>query len=408
MYKNQKIKIKDHYQYFLLRENSQLPIMFPFLYGIFKLRNKSLSIQKQSMKGILNWYVYWSTKKEECFDIAFYNSGYDLEIVYKELEGFFLFLTTNNQTSKLSINTIHLYLMHLKAFFQFLGMRYTCVKYKPQNKNMDFNVQFLRIQNRLNVCFKYNEFNTSFLGKNWNLPLTKIPEDVLKKISDLIRPSTSLNINTYNPWKSKEVQLRNFIMINLLINYGLRSGELLSLTLHSIKPNLSGKGYSLIITNLDEQDDRSSKPLIKTAGSHRNIYLSSFDYNMISLYLDQVRLKQATKHSILFTSLNNKALSYEQLRRIVSIISTKIQLLYPDQPDFQDLNLTPHIFRHTWAANYLKYLIEVEKQDMEFAKDNLRLMGGWSMTSEIPVYYANSYISNKANKINQNRVMKED
>lgn len=45
---------------------------------------------------------------------------------------------------------------------------------------------------------------------------------------------------------------------------------------------------------------------------------------------------------------------------------------------------------------------------MEFAKDNLRLMGGWSMTSEIPVYYANSYISNKANKINQNRVMKED
>ncbi|HDX8999220.1 hypothetical protein FML17_17685 [Klebsiella michiganensis] len=39
-----------------------------------------------------------------------------------------------------------------------------------------------------------------------------------------------------NPFPAGEIQLRNFLICRLLLNYGLRVSELLLLECHSIKP----------------------------------------------------------------------------------------------------------------------------------------------------------------------------
>ena len=405
MYINKKIKVQNETGHYLIRKDTQLPLIFPLLYKVFRLRNKSVSTQKVTILAILNWYNYWAFKKHECFDTSFFNSKYDLEIIYPEFDGFLLFLS---KSCKKSVKSTSMYLSCLKGFFEYLALRYTSAKYKSCNKEINHNIQFLRICNRLDSLFQYNEINALSLNKSWNIPLIQIDKDLLDKILNIVKPSSKLTANPMNPWKRPHIQLRNYIIISLLANYGLRIGEILSLTIHSIKPNLSGNGYSLIVTESNEEDSRFSKPLIKTTDSHRNIFLSPFHYELLSLYLNVVRLQSPTHHSFLFISLgsNRHALSYEQVKKIISKLSNVTKEFYPELLDLKTFKLTAHTFRHVWATHYLEYLVETERQDLEVAKDNLRSMGGWNMMSEIPTYYANEYISRKANKANQKRILK--
>lgn len=74
-------------------------------------------------------------------------------------------------------------------------------------------------------------------------------------------------------------------------------------------------------------------------------------------------------------------------------------------------NLHPHMFRHTWATLKLKQLCEKEysinhnnRSAIESAKDQLRELGGWSYSSQMPSYYARSYLNALANESNLVRI----
>ena len=56
----------------------------------------------------------------------------------------------------------------------------------------------------------------------------------------IITPGSISKKNPLNPFPAGEIQLRNFLICRLLLNYGLRVSELLLLECHSIKPNLEG------------------------------------------------------------------------------------------------------------------------------------------------------------------------
>ncbi|ENA2964817.1 site-specific integrase, partial [Escherichia coli] len=88
--------------------------------------------------------------------------------------------------------------------------------------------------------------------------------------------------------------------------------------------------------------------------------------------------------------------------------------------------LTPHTTRHTWAfltlqkiwhLKYLKsqqnkthFIAEVPSLSgiMEEAKDELRLMGGWSPTSQMPDLYAKRFLSEQANAANVQRIIQDN
>lgn len=118
----------------------------------------------------------------------------------------------------------------------------------------------------------------------------------------IIRPDQTANINIENPFPTKEHQLRNFLIVHLMMNYGLRVGELMLLTKRSMKKSLNSDSYSLIITNTDDENDsRYRKPSIKNEQSYRVIKLDSMDYRFLTIYIENIR--NFNQSDILFTSI---------------------------------------------------------------------------------------------------------
>lgn len=95
-------------------------------------------------------------------------------------------------------------------------------------------------------------------------------QEMIKELYSVISPSNS-NSNRYNelnPFRSKSVQPRNFLIIHLML-----------ITTNSIKKSIQNHSFSLIITNTDDEfDDRSKKPKIKNEYSYRVIKLQERDY----------------------------------------------------------------------------------------------------------------------------------
>ncbi|HHY0497984.1 TPA: site-specific integrase, partial [Vibrio parahaemolyticus] len=82
--------------------------------------------------------------------------------------------------------------------------------------------------------------------------------------------------------------------------------------------------------------------------------------------------------------------------------------------------ITPHVGRHTWAYVTLEFIYnelligELElKRDfgiqarmkglLDVAADKLRVLGGWTLTSKMPMKYANRFIEKVANESNIRR-----
>lgn len=125
---------------------------------------------------------------------------------------------------------------------------------------------------------------------------------MLLKLYEIIRPDQADKVNLHNPFKIKSHQLRNFLIVHLMLNYGLRVGELMLLTRKSIKKSINSDIYNLIITNTeDDYDTRSRRPSIKNEQSYRVIKLDAFDFEILNIYINNIRGN--TESNLLFTSL---------------------------------------------------------------------------------------------------------
>lgn len=80
-------------------------------------------------------------------------------------------------------------------------------------------------------------------------------QEMTKGLYSVISPSNANKYNELNPFRFKIVQLRNFLIIHFMLNYGLRISELMLLTTNSIKKSIQNHNFSLIITNKDNEHD---------------------------------------------------------------------------------------------------------------------------------------------------------
>ncbi|SSM53490.1 site-specific tyrosine recombinase XerC [Acinetobacter baumannii] len=242
-------------------------------------------------------------------------------------------------------------------FYSFLIDEYLTIQSQPQlslkeiqkikenlNKYMTIKKKIINNFSKSNKTIK-NEINYSFKSMN---------DEMIKVLYLIISPSNSNKYNTLNPFKSKNVQLRNFLIIHLMLNYGLRIGELMLLTTNSIKKSIQNHNFSLIITNTDDEfDDRSKKPKIKNEYSYRVIKLQERDYRILQIYINEIRKEIPSQ--ILFTSLKPpySALSYTSVKKIFDQVDLSLKALLPecfDTSAYDSIDrLTPHVCRHSWA-----------------------------------------------------------
>ncbi|EMG7624528.1 site-specific integrase, partial [Escherichia coli] len=188
-----------------------------------------------------------------------------------------------------------------------------------------------------------------------------------------------------NPFH-KEVQVRKRLIFTLLLNLGLRAGELLNLKIDDF--DLRDNTLSVVRRHDSKEDGRSYQPLVKTG--ERVIPLSDELAREIFDYISNSREKMTKrkKHNFLFvahcTGKNaGEPLSISAYEKVISTLKRASPELY---------NLSGHRLRHSWNYMYSK---GIEGAELEYnrRKDLRNYLMGWSKESIMCDRYNYKYIS---------------
>lgn len=213
-----------------------------------------------------------------------------------------------------------------------------------------------------------------------------LSEEQIKNLFKLLEVEGS-----QNPFQ-KEVQVRNRLIFTLLLNCGLRAGELLNLKVNDFSP----RNYTLNIFRRHDciEDRRLNQPLVKTG--EREIPLSDELAMEILDYINNYRNKYTKKktHDFLFVTHSScktigEPLSVSAYEKIISTIKKSSPVLK---------NLSGHKLRHSW--NYF-YSNEIDDSNLDISrKSGLRCyLMGWSKDSRMSENYNFKQISIKEKEV---------
>lgn len=158
---------------------------------------------------------------------------------------------------------------------------------------------------------------------------------VIERVLAIVHPD-----HPENPFRPK-VRLRNYIIVRLLIELGIRRGELLSLYVADLV--LSGAKGTVTIHRRpdDKHDDRREKPAVKTAA--RMLPLSGRTTELLHEWVVEHRskFKLAKRNPFLIVTIpDGRPMSLSNVNKIFQTIRQR----FPDLPD----ELGPHALRHSW------------------------------------------------------------
>ena len=127
--------------------------------------------------------------------------------------------------------------------------------------------------------------------------IPKIPsKEVFEKLMAVVEVES-----VDNPWKSESTRFRNWLMIKILYETGMRSGEVLSLRIDRLDLYAEKPTIHVTRTHNDPYDSRKNQPVAKTL--ERNIPISLSLVDAISRYIEiRSKIPEANKHPYLFVT----------------------------------------------------------------------------------------------------------
>ncbi|MBB4053680.1 integrase [Devosia subaequoris] len=142
-----------------------------------------------------------------------------------------------------------------------------------------------------------------------------------------------------NPFRA-DVRFRNYVIVRLLLDLGIRRGELLGIRVDDLE--LGSNGTVMVHRRPDDPlDPRTRKPNTKTES--RLLALNGRLVELVHEYVLRHRsaLPAARRHPFLIVnSVDGAPLSLSAVNKIFEALRERI----PDLPD----DLSPHVLRHTW------------------------------------------------------------
>ena len=422
MLKIKSITLNNSAQLSLLFDSTTtLPCLYPMLYINSSLKFKSESTQRAYLQGIKQWYEFWEEKHNQSFCKYFREHKSNPNLMIKEIDSFILYLENMRVVDQklirlgsnpsINYNTLAHRLRAILSYLNYLLDNFSQVHGKSISPEIARYKSTLSQKSDLVKNLSSNHHKAHKNGTNFK----SLTEPMQKALYSIIEPNVPKPL-----FKSKKAQLRNFLIIRLLINYGLRTGELLLLTLNSIKTDSKTRNtYLLIADTHDKTDIRTTKPQIKNVQSVRTILLERHDAQFIHMYINNIR-SQDSKNHMLFLSLQSPYLpiSKSGFKKILAVMNEQMK---SKNPQFFDTNymdsidkISAHTLRHTWAYMMLKHSYESylsthnKAKAMENAIESLRKMAGWSLNSTMPYLYASRFISENANLANTQRIVEVD
>ena len=363
----------------LVRADSSIPFFLPLTYTILSLKGKSYRTIINQITSIKILYLYF-IEKEIDFEESILKG--DFNTIVNKIPNLCAWIYNKDykQISKRDILPISnqqfdIYITCIKSFLKWNAVRYRC------------KIDIIRIiEDSLSSYLIHNPSKT----KSYR----SLSKQEIDQIRELLLP-----LSNSNPFKEK-VKLRNWVIFETLLQSGLRAGELLKLKSTDIIKN-GDSFYIRIINRLnDEEDTRHIAPSLKNRQSERIIALSKELYDLLEYYIKNLRRPRRKdkiikiKHGYLFTSERGFPISQNTTARIFKIIEQTLK----KHGRSLSVSLSAHTLRHSFAEQFLEYLIETRKMDMERAKDELREICGWTKSSVMPNYYTSRYVNKMANQ----------
>jgi len=222
-----------------------------------------------------------------------------------------------------------------------------------------------------------------------------LPDASLRELLAIAEPGAERN-----PHATPAVQVRNWLLVLLMLLCGLRRGEALLLTLDSLKQELNMETgeiqYWLNVTDTPDEDDtyvdtRATRPSIKTNASHRHVPISGELALLIERYISEYRV-DSSEHRFLITSNTGNPLSAESVGKALRKFSLAMnpEALKQFRQRTNKKVISSHDLRHTCACvRYVMFLSDVDK-DRTLAR--MRVFFGWDVNSNMPDTYARAAI----------------
>lgn len=187
-----------------------------------------------------------------------------------------------------------------------------------------------------------------------------------RRLREVIEPG-----HPENPF-TPDVQFRNYVIVKLLLDTGVRRGELLIVKVSDC--SLGSSGLITVHRSPDDpQDDRSDKPATKTAA--RILALSGRMAELLHEWVVHYRAKipGANRHPFLIvSSRDGRPMSLSNVNKIMSTLR---------QVSGLPKDLTPHVLRHTWNDNFSEMADRKGISEEQEIKWRARLMGWRSENS---------------------------
>ncbi|WP_460149071.1 tyrosine-type recombinase/integrase [Pseudomonas sp. S3_E10] len=382
-----------------------LPILIPFIYVQLKLRHRAYNTAAAHLRAIQAFYTYAKSRDINIDDAIL---ACHFESILALLDGYAIWLQSGRQAVNLVARigraetvpflqidprTRDQYLRLLKHYLSWCVTRY--IPRARQNSTTQANIEVVLadVADVIERRFESHIINV----RPDHARYRSLTDAQLQIIRTLIRPGAA-----ENPFLER-LQLRNWLMIELLLETGIRRGELLKLYTTDINQGSQHAYVSINDREHDPGDPRTEEPALKTHG--RTVGISAQLYEVYEHYIQGERrpLRNGKPMKLLyrylFISDRGRPLSIRALSNVIDRLFLTIELAHPGLLP----TLSAHDFRHTFADRFLAYLVERRGHDLERATDELRRVCGWSDTSTMPRRYASRYLAESANLHNAQR-----
>ncbi|POA19705.1 site-specific integrase [Pseudomonas sp. FW300-N1A1] len=379
--------------------------LVPFIYVQLKLRYRACNTTAAHLRAIQAFYTYAKTRGldiEETILACHFNA------ILALLDGYAIWLQSSRQADNLVARigkaetalfpqidprTRDQYLRLLKKYLSWCVTRYIPRARQNSTTLANIEVVFPDVADVIERRFESHIINVRPDHARYrSLTVTQ-----LQIIRTLIRPGAA-----ENPFPER-LQLRNWLMIELLLETGIRGVELLKLYTTDINQGSQHAYVSINDREHDPGDPRAEEPALKTQG--RTVGISAQLYVVYEHYIQGERrpLRNGKPMKLLyrylFISDQGRPLSIRALSNVLDRLFLTIELAHPGLLP----TLSAHDFRHTFADRFLACLVEKRGHDLERATDELRRVCGWSDTSTMPRRYASRYLAESANLHNAQR-----
>jgi len=257
----------------------------------------------------------------------------------------------------------------LRKYLEFLFRHFHEDRATPAAIKISFDMMIAKFKAKESYSTKNKSTNPVELVES------AIPDDIYKKFKEILLPS-----NPLNPFKSSK--LRNYLILSILDQAGLRRGEVCKLKISDCQFHDTYNKIKVYRNPDDKSDPRINRPNQKSGRAHISGIEPSL-MKQLEFYVKHERNihQNANNHDFLFVSATNVKntvglpISREMVNYMLSRLSSVL-----------GFNIHPHLLRHKWNERFSEKA-QSKGFDREYTEDLRRNAMGWQPDSEMGRVY---------------------